>query len=221
MFLATLEGNLPSGGARVGGLTALRWLPGSCKPTAEGLSSLNLQNQKKTHMCIDVAIRNSKHVFKGLRRNKDGETVPAFSLRPQHKLGCTVWDWISWGCSSVFLTHGWSPRFQPPWQSPHLPYFLPRAPSELTFSMYPHMPTRSSCQLCVCLCRCVKDDQPVWVRTFSPVDGLFTSSDQLISKNTLLILTLNHNNPLCNLYSYNSVFLCCHCGKLFFYSCQF
>lgn len=36
------------------------------------------------------------------------------------------------------------------------------------------------------------------------VDGLFTISDQLILKNSLHILTLNHNSPFYNLYSYNS-----------------
>lgn len=99
-------------------------------------------------MRVDVAIRNSKHVFKGLRRVKDGVTVPTFSIKSQHRLGYTIWQvsfeyWISWSCISFFLTPWWS--YQQSWQhkSPQLPYSLPWTPSGRTFSLYPHMSTSS------------------------------------------------------------------------------
>lgn len=136
--------------------------------------------ESKKHMRVDVAIRNSKHVFKGLRRVIDGVTVPTFSIKSQHRLGYTIWqvsfeDWISWSCISFFLTLLMEPTLPTIMtarvsSSPLLSalsrfrtnIFIVSSHVHILFNFSP------SCQLCVCLCRCVKEHQPVWVETFFP-----------------------------------------------------
>lgn len=58
--------------------------------TKAGKSIFTQFTESKKHMCVDVAIRNSKHVFRGLRRAKAGVTVPTFSIISQHRLGYTI-----------------------------------------------------------------------------------------------------------------------------------